>query len=174
MQIKQNKGQTLLYCLISSAAALGLFCFVLFDMRQLPHDESVLLDNAVLFWGFRVLCLVCSVLCTICAVYCCKQLFSKTPLIEICDEYFYDRSSAISLGKIAWEDMEKAYVLGGFLNIQLKNPDTYISKMNCYQRMMIHANAKLGYGDVCISTQRFQKSKVEFFEEFSKRMPLGK
>ena len=38
MTIKQNKSQTILYTIITFVAALGLFCFVIFDMRKLPHD----------------------------------------------------------------------------------------------------------------------------------------
>ena len=111
-------------------------------------------------------------MCAATVVYYIKQLFSKEPLIEICDAYFYDRSSAISVGKIAWEDMKNVCVRSGFLNIELKNPDRYFEKMNRIQRILIKWNSKLGYGAVCISTQRFQKQKAEFLEEFGKRKSI--
>jgi hypothetical protein len=83
-----------------------------------------------------------------------------------------DNTSAISLGKIAWSDMEKVYVKGGFLTIKLKNPEAYFERMNWLQMLMIKANLKLGYGDVCISPQRFKKQAEEFVEEFKKRRPV--
>ena len=122
MIIKQNKGQTLLYAIITFAAAVGLAFFTVFDIRELPHEASFLLDNAFAYWIFKGLCLLCCFFTAAGAAYLFKQMFSKEPLIEICDEYFYDNSSAISLGKIAWCDMDKAYIKGGFLNIELKDP----------------------------------------------------
>ena len=96
-------------------------------------------------------------------------MLSKGPLIEICDEYFYDNSSAISLGKIDWSEMERVYIKGGFLNIKLKNPEPYLRKKNWLQMLMIKGNYRLGYGDVCISPERFKKEAESFIDEFSKR-----
>lgn len=169
MTIKQNKGQTILYAIITLIAVIGLFCFAIFDMRKLPHDYSFILDNVIIYWGFRVLCFVGGFFAAAGDIYLFKQIFSKDPLIVICDEYFYDNSSAISLGKIAWSEMERVYIKGGFLNIKLKNPEPYLSKKNWLQMLMIKANYKLGYGDVCISPERFKKKATNFIDEFSKR-----
>ena len=169
MIIKQNKAQTILYAFIALAAAAGLLCFVIFDMRKLPHDRSLLLDSALVFWSFRILCLVGAFFSAAGGVYLFKQMFSKKPLIEICDEYFLDNSSAISLGKITWSDMERVFVQGGFLNIKLKNPEQYLKRMNWLQMMMIRSNYRLGYGDVCISPERFKKGRDDFLREFTKR-----
>ena len=105
-------------------------------------------------------------------VYLFKQIFSKEPLIEICDEYFYDNSSAISLGTIDWSEMERVYIKGGFLNIKLKNPEPYLRKKNGLQMLMIKGNYRLGYGDVCISPERFKKEAESFIDEFSKRRAI--
>ena len=169
MKIKQNKVQTFLYAILLTFAIAMFLLFVLTDMRNMPHEESVLLDNAVIYWIFKALCLVGVVFCVLGEVYFWSQLFSKEPLVEICDEYFYDNSSAISLGKIAWSDMERAYIKSGFLNIELKNPEVYFAKKNFIQMRMIKGNLKLGYGHICISTQRFKKQGEEFLSEFSKR-----
>ena len=106
MTIKQHKSQTILYAIITFVVAVGLFGFVIFDMRKLPHDYSFILDNAVVYWLFKVPCLIGGFFSAAGGVYLFKQMFSKKPLIEICDEYFYDNSSAISLGKIDWSEME--------------------------------------------------------------------
>ena len=158
MMIKQNKSQTILYATITLLAAVGLFCFVIFDMRKLPHDYSFILDNAVAYWVFKSLCFVGCFFATAGDIYLFKQLFSKEPLIEICDEYFYDNSSAISLGKIDWSEMERVYIKGGFLNIKLKNPEPYLRKKNWLQMLMIKGNYRLGYGDVCLARSALRKN----------------
>ena len=172
MTIKQNKGQTILFAVITLIAVVGLFCFAIFDIRKLPHDYSFILDNAVAYWVFKSLCFVGCFFATAGDIYLFKQLFSKEPLIEICDEYFYDNSSAISLGKIDWSEMERVYIKGGFLNIKLKNPEPYLRKKNWLQMLMIKGNYRLGYGDVCISPERFKKEAESFIDEFSKRRAI--
>ena len=172
MTIKQNKSQTILYAIITFLAAVGLLCFVIFDMRKLPHDYSVVLDNTVVYWLFKALCLIGGFLSFAGGVYLFKQIFSKEPLIEICDEYFYDNSSAISLGKIDWSEMEMVYIRGAFLNIKLKNPEKYFHNKNWLQMLMIKGNHRLGYGDVCISPERFKKEKENFLNEFTKRREI--
>ena len=172
MMIKQNKSQTILYATITLLAAVGLFCFVIFDIRKLPHNYSIILDNAVVYWLFSALCLISAFFSAAGGVYLFKQIFSKEPLIEICDDYFCDNSSAISLGKIDWSEMEKVYIKGGFLTIKLKNPEKYFVNKNWLQMLMIKGNYRLGYGDVCISPERFKKEKENFLNEFTKRREI--
>ena len=172
MTIKQNKAQTILYAIITLVATVVFFGFVIFDMRKLPHDYSVALDNTVVYWLFKAMCLIGGFFVAAGGVYLFKQIFSKEPLIEICDEYFYDNSSAISLGKIDWSEMESVYIKGGFLNIKLKNPDPYFENKNWLQMLMIKGNYRLGYGDVCISPERFKKDGENFLNEFTKRRKI--
>ena len=172
MIIEQNKKQTLKNAVITLFAAALFFVFLIVDFRAMPHKPSLLIDSAVLFWGFRVLCAASMVVTLACTVYFVKQFFSKEPLIEICDDYLFDNSSAISLGKIKWEDMERAYIKSNFLNIKLKNPGVYFHDKNWFQMLFIKINLKLGYGDVCISAQGFQKQGKEFLEEFNKRKTI--
>lgn len=173
MIIKQKKGQTLLY-LICLLAVFALFLsFWIVDFREFSHKASFLLDHVVVFWLFRVLCLACLFVIVVGGVYLFKQLFSKEPLIMVGDDCFCDNSSAISFGKIAWSEIESACLKGGFLSVKLKNPQPYMQKMNRLQRLMIKGNHKLGYGDVCISSQRFKKDWNKFLEEFNKRKPIA-
>ena len=173
MIIKQNKGQTILYAFLTLIVLAGCFFIAFFDLRQVPHEPSFLIDNAVIYWIFRLLGFACGAFCVFGEVYFIRQMFSKEPLVEICDEYFYDNSSAISLGKITWEDMESAYIKGGFLNIKLKSPEVYFSRKNKLRLMLIKLNLKLGYGDVCISPQRLKNHSEEFIAEFKKRKEIA-
>jgi hypothetical protein len=174
MIIQQNKKQTCLNALFLLAISLSFLLFVVFDWRKISHAPSALLDQVVVYWAFKGLCIVCCLFTLAGAIFFWKQLFVKAPLIEICDAYFWDNSSAISLGKIAWSDMDKVYVKGGFLTIKLKNPEMYFERMNWLQMLMIKANLKLGYGEACISPQRFKKQTEEFVEEFGKRKEIGR
>ena len=172
MIIKQKKGQTLLYAIIVLIFFAMFLCFTIFDIRKLPHDYNFWLDNSAIYWILKLLCVICSIITAMADIWFFKQIFSKEPLIEICDEYFYDNSSAISLGKIAWSDMDRAYIKGGFLNIELKDSRVYFKKKNWIQMKMIKGNLKLGYGDACISSERFKKEWKTFFDEFDRRMKI--
>ena len=172
MSIKPNKKQTLKNAVITLFATVVFLVFLIVDFRAMPHKPSLLLDSAVFFWAFRVFCAVSMVITLACTAYGVKELFSKKTLIEICDDYLFDNSSAISLGKINWDDMERAYIKGGFLNIKLKNPGVYFHDKNGLQMLLIKVNLKLGYGDVCISAHTLQKDAKQFFEEFNKRKTI--
>lgn len=172
MIIKPNKKQTLKNTVITLFATGIFLLFWIVDFREMPHKPSLFLDSAAFFWGFRVLCAVSMVITLACTVYGAKELFSQKPLIELCDNYLLDNSSAISLGKIRWDDMERAYIKGVFLNIKLKNPGVYFYDKNWIQMLLIKANIKLGYGDVCISAYTLQKDAKQFFEEFNKRKTI--
>ena len=172
MIIKPNKKQTLKNAVITLFATALFFVFLIVDFRAMPHKPFLLLDSAVFFWGFRAFCAVSMVITLACTVYGAKELFSQKPLIELCDDYLLDNSSAISLGKIRWDDMERVYIKNNFLNIKLKNPGVYFHDKNWIQMLLIKANIKLGYGDVCISAHTLQKDAKQFFEEFNKRKTI--
>ena len=172
MIIEQNKKQTFRNAVITLFATVLFGVFLIIDFRALPHKPSPLLDSAVFFLTFRVLCAVFFLITALCTLYFIRQLFVKEPLIEICDDYLFDNSSAVSLGKINWDDIERAYIKGGFLNIKLKNPGVYFHDKNWIQMLLIKANLKLGYGDVCISAQTLQKDAKAFFEEVNKRVTI--
>lgn len=174
MIIKQNKKHTIVSAILLIVVFIPLFCFLIFDFRELSHKPSALLDVAFFYWAFKALCLACCVVLAVSEIYFFKQMRSKEPLVEICDAYFYDNSSLISLGKIAWSDMEKVYIKSGFLNIKLKNSEIYFMKKNWLQMLLIKNNLRLGYGDVCISSERFKKEAEAFSDEFLKRRNIDR
>ena len=88
MVFKQHKGQTFFLALIGLAASVGLLAIVIFDLRKLPHEEHFLLDTPILYWVFKGFCLLCFCFCAVGDIYLFRQLFSKAPLAEICDQYF--------------------------------------------------------------------------------------
>lgn len=169
---KQKKGQTILYAIFTCIISSIFLCCALVKWNNTGDEYIFIIDNAVGYWIAKSVCFICAIVCGVAAVWFIKQAFSDEPLAKVCDEYFLDNSSAVSFGKIAWTDMNKAYLKGGFLNIDLKNPDYYLQKKNWLQKKMIKGNLKLGFGHVCISPQRFKKDAEKFFDEFAKRMPV--
>ena len=81
MTIKQNKGQTILFAVITLIAVIGLFCFAIFDIRRLPHDFSFILDNAVAYWVFKSLCFVGFFFATAGDIYLINSSFQKNSLL---------------------------------------------------------------------------------------------
>lgn len=172
MTIKQNKIQTFL-CAILGLVMLIFCIYCLFtNLRDNETICRMLLRFGISYPVFKVIVGVGAVFFAFGEVYFAKEMFSQKLLIEICDDYFYDNSSAVSFGKIPWSDMERAYIKNGFLHIKLKNPDAYLDKKKGFAKKMIQANTGIGYEVVCISTERFKKNSKKFFEEFEKRMEI--
>ena len=95
-------------------------------------------------------------------------------VIKLCDVIKGHHSLVTQLERSATSigAMERVYIKGGFLNIELKNPELYFEKKNWLQIRMIKGNLRLGYGDACISSERFKKEWKIFFDEFDKRMKI--
>ena len=173
MRIKQNKAQTFLYSIIVFLAFLLLVSFCVFDYRELSHKPSILLDNAVFFWAFRLLCALSSVILLFSYIYFIKQLFSKSYLIEITQDALIDHSSAISVGEIRWNDIKRVYIKNTFLVIELKDPTIYLDRLGVVARLLAKGNKKMGYDYICISTQRFKKQGFEFLSALNKNIHVA-
>ncbi|UUF13223.1 MULTISPECIES: STM3941 family protein [Flavobacterium] len=95
-----------------------------------------------------------------------KKLFDKKPVVVIDAIGIIDNSSAVSLGRILWEDIdaikEITVVNQKFIKIYLKNPEDYISKeTNVIKRNMIKMNLKQSGSPVSISVNGL---KISFNE----------
>ena len=110
MIIRQNKKQSFLYTLYSLVGAGSVF-WVVVSVISSPEDKPDFMpDNEFLYAIYMLGLIMTGVACVFAAVFFFRKLVSKKPIIEICDEYFYDNSSSASLGKIYWDDIEKAYI----------------------------------------------------------------
>ena len=169
MIIQQKKSNTFgmfFACLL----VFALFCaVVVVDMEPFVDGRTEVVE----FWIMRVLCILCLPFVWAAMVYSFKELLSKLPLLEITDVALVDRSSAISLGTIYFRDMKRAYIKGGFLLIELKDPESYLQKVGFFKGLMAKANKKLGFDYVCITTQRFQKQAPDFFKALSEKIVIS-
>lgn len=151
---------------------LALFVvFGVFDLREYSTGGSML-DNDFIYWVFRVLCIILIPVILFATAFMGKMLFQKKPLVEMNSLELIDNSSATSLGVIRWSDMERAYIKGQFLTVELKNPDDYISRASWIKKLFIIGNMKMGFGPICISHMLFQNQTKEFLESFSRYMKI--
>ncbi|MBQ2759876.1 MAG: hypothetical protein IJE93_08930 [Clostridia bacterium] len=176
MIIRQNKKQSFLYTLCSLVGAVSVF-WVVVSVISSPEDKPDFMpDNEFLYAIYMLGLIMTGVACVFAAVFFFRKLVSKKPIIEICDEYFYDNSSSASLGKIYWDDIEKAYIKNELmsitLNIKLKNPEEYFKNKSRSQMMLINRNRKKGYGDVFINYMLLKNDWEKLVEEFGKRQVI--
>lgn len=173
MIIRQDKKQAFLNMLYCIGGAVLIFLFVILDISSPEDKPDFMPDNEFLYAIYMLGFIICGIFFVFAAIFFFRKLVSKKPLIEICDEYFYDNSSSASLGKIYWDDIEKAYIknelLNISLNIKLKNPEEYFKNKNRFQMMLINRNRKKGYGDIFISHMLLKKDWEKLIEEFGKR-----
>lgn len=156
--IYQNKKGNVIY--ISMAILMTLLCFVLmlFDYRNADSDyylgkiftsstPGIILLKAVMligiiFFGYA-------------AIYFIKRVKAKKALFIVDDKGITDNSSAIALGFIPWQDIERIFIGSQqgnkFIELQIKDEDKYLKNLSVIKRKTIEANKKPGHQIVCIT-----------------------
>ena len=85
----------------------------------------------------------------ICGIYSLIRLFDTQPGLVLDSEGIIDRSSAVSVGRILWQDLVKIDVIKvenqRFLTFYTANPQKYLQRGGFLQRQMNALNYKL-YG----------------------------
>ncbi|MBQ7364075.1 MAG: hypothetical protein IJW46_00560 [Clostridia bacterium] len=165
MIIKQNKRHTLKNCAFALLCLLILLVPLFVDLPIFEEGAPEWIE-AVLTWAIRVIDIFCILFLLYGFCYYVRELFSSDVLIEICDDYFYDHSSAIAIGKVRWEDIEDAYIKGAYFTVVLKHPEKYLEGFGTIRRLLVRINKKMKYGDICISPDRFREEAAEFLRVF--------
>ena len=163
IHIERKEAFSTFFACLACLAILVLFG--LFDLREYT-------DNNFTYWLLRVLCIILIPIVLFATVSMGKMLFRKKPLIEMNSLELIDNSSATSLGAIRWSDMERAYIKGQFLTVELKNPDDYISRASWIKKLFAIVNMKMGFGPICISPVLFKNQTKEFLDGFSRYMRI--
>ena len=171
MIIYTNKKEALKMFLATLFCCIIFAFFAFFDMRELSGGSSAF-DNVYFYWICRIFCCAMLTILVFAAAFSLKTLVSKKPLIEITPDALIDSSSAISLGKILWSDMEFVFIKGAFFSIILKDPEKYLEKASPLKKLLIKWNMKMGYGQVCINPVLFSKDFLEFVKCFNRYMPI--
>ena len=154
--------------------ALGMLClsllFIFFIFMEYIIPNNGEQSGALLvvrIFSIAILPLIIYVL-----AFYVKKLISNEPIIEICDEYFYDNATILSQGKIAWSDIKYATIEGQFFTIYVKDRDAYLKKANPLKRLLIKMNIKQGLGEIVITPALFNASPMEFFRAFNSHFSL--
>lgn len=75
------------------------------------------------------------------------QLFDSRPRLILDEEGVLDRT--LKIGKISWNDISGAYLKeikgNNFICLELKNEETYLTKLSPLMRVATSANVKLGF-----------------------------
>ena len=140
--IKVNKKSTLQGALSMLGISL-LFIFFIFMEYIIPNGS----EQKVALLIVRIFCIIFLPLMIYALILFMKKLISKEPIIEICDDYFYDNANPLSLGKISWSDIKYAAIEGQFFTIYVKDRDAYLKKANLLKRLLIKMNIKQGLGE---------------------------
>ncbi|MGT2951129.1 hypothetical protein BU202_07540 [Streptococcus cuniculi] len=84
-------------------------------------------------------------------VFYTKCIFAKQlpPILTVDDKGITDKSSAISIGFIPWEDISyihlQPHLNQTYISVTLTDNDKYLAKMNAFQKYSSKANLKMGF-----------------------------
>lgn len=105
----------------------------------------------------------------LCLLLICRMLFERRPIVSFDHEGFCD--VRYKVGKIAWTEATRIYIceLNGhrWIAVDLKNPHTYVERMNWLRRTQCIYNRRMGFGDFAISLQGLSPGLVEVWREIS-------
>ena len=94
------------------------------------------------------------------------QMADSRPRLIIDEHGVLDRT--LGVGRIAWGDIEAAYVrsISGndFICLELKNPEKYSQKLSQVKRAMAAANRRLGFTDFNLNLSGVEARTDEVFE----------
>ncbi len=145
-----------------------IFIFVIFMDLIVPMEGS----SITVLWFFRAFSLCILPMSISAFIFFVKKLFSDKPIIEVCDEYFYDDATMLSLGRIPWSDIKYATIEGPYFTIFLKDRDAYLAKANPLKMMLIKSNIKQGLGEISITAALFGTPALEFFRAFNSHFEI--
>ena len=167
LTIKVNK-KSAWQALLSMVGLSLLFIFFIFMEYIIPNGS----EQRVALLIVRIFCIIFLPFMIYALVFFAKMLISNEPLIEICDEYFYDNANLLSQGKISWSDISYATIQGIYFTIYVKDRDAYLKKANFFKRLLIKMNIRQGLGEIVITPALFDASPMEFFRAFNSHFEI--
>jgi len=94
------------------------------------------------------------------------QILDRRPRLKIDDTGIVDRT--LGVGKIAWEDIEGAFVKSiqgnDFICLNLRNNKKYTDKLSSVKKAMISANEKLGFTPISLNLSGVDTNANEILE----------
>lgn len=143
--IYQNKKGNIVYSILSFILVIIalLSLFVHFDINIiLEVIMKIVLFFGVFFFGYA-------------GIFFIKRMKKNKEMLIINNKGITDKTSAISLGFIPWEEIEDAYIgssVGNeFIELKIRNEEKYLKNLPFLKKLLINANKKMGYEIVCIT-----------------------
>lgn len=143
--IYQNKKGNIVYSVLSFIFVFIsiLSLFVHFDINIiLEIIMKIILFFGVFFFGYA-------------GIYFIIRMKKNKEMLIINNKGITDKTSAISLGFIPWEEIEEAYIgssVGNeFIELKIKNEEKYLKNLPFFKKLLINSNKKMGYEIVCIT-----------------------
>lgn len=114
---------------------------------------------------------------SLCAAYGCMKLFDTKPRLVVDKEGNIDNSSALSVGRVPWEDITafKVTTISGqrFLTVELVDPQKYANRGHYIQRKINAVNIQMTGSPINISSNTLSMNLgdlhtalMRFFEQY--------
>jgi hypothetical protein len=104
------------------------------------------------------------------------QIFDRRPRLKIDDTGILDRT--LGVGKIAWDDINDAFVKSihsnDFVCLKLTDPEKYVGKLNSIKKAMTKANEKLGFTPISLNLSGVAVNTHEILELIMKTIEIKK
>ncbi|MDE6469983.1 MAG: hypothetical protein K2L19_03055 [Eubacterium sp.] len=156
--IYQNQKGAVVYTMLSIMMTAVCFTGFMVDFSKLNTDyymASFLTSNIIITIIFKLILLFGTIFMGYGAVYFAKRIKRKKPILVVNDKGITDHTSAISVGFIPWDDIERIYIGSQqgnkFIELQIKDEEKYLSNMSFIKKKTVMANKKLGHQIVLIT-----------------------
>lgn len=156
IEVYASKGKTWLLLLAATGfVAAGVWMFLLAFTGEESWIIGAIGIASILFFG-------------ICLLYILKTTFNSSPVLEMDDGGFIDRSSYIAGGRIQWtevEDIAFFYVMNQpTIGIRLRDPQAFLERQNAVKRWLIKTNMRMTGAPVNISRPGMTLPLAEIYE----------
>lgn len=121
---------------------LSIFCIIFYQTE---------LANNFFAWIFYIFGWIGIVFFGFGLFYFLKQVFTPNlkPLLVVDEKGITDRSSAIAIGFIPWEDIQfihlQPHLNQTYISVTLVDNEPYLAKMNWFQQQACKTNLKMGF-----------------------------
>lgn len=154
----QNKKGAVIYTMLSIMMTVVCFAGFIIDFSKLNTDyymAALLTNNTVITIIFKLILLFGTIFMGYGTVYFAKRIKRKKPILIVNNKGITDYTSAISVGFIPWDDIERIYIGSQqgnkFIELQIKDEEKYLRNMSFIKKKTVMANKKLGHQIVLIT-----------------------
>ncbi|MDO5720877.1 MAG: STM3941 family protein [Actinomycetaceae bacterium] len=151
-------GGTFRLILLSVIAAVASIYILMLGQGDIRHTGTVgrFASTTFGFVFFKIIAVILLAMAIGAAGKALKSLLSLKPVIEVNSEGIVDRTTMYSPGLIRWEHITGVHyrtILGNHyiaIRVDQHHLESYTSRLNVFQRMILHFNRQSSYADFSI------------------------